>query len=315
MRNFVPAADEVYRLQTGKDPECLLAQKIFEQGHYAGRTQPTNTRQGIYAAAPSGYMLGSINSNDPVAMAAMLRRALDKWNAMTPFERRSSEDVDAKTAQVARPEARYPEGGLALRMFTRDLPRDNVPNDWRGKAWNQDFAWFRKEEVRSMLPAELKKGQKLEVPAPLIRRLARFNFIDIVRGQAPPYRDQDVVTAALTSEVVGVSGSVVDVVFKGATRTEAEGKWAIAGYRDMNNPQSQRAYLDLKLYGKAKFDTTTGRFRSFDLAALGVRYGATQYNGRHDDLGPAPIGFVLVKAGETSAERIAPAHYYAYGWR
>ena len=39
-RQFVPAADEVFRmqnLQTGTDPECRLFQKFAELGHYGGR--------------------------------------------------------------------------------------------------------------------------------------------------------------------------------------------------------------------------------------------------------------------------------------
>ena len=87
LKRFVVCADEVSRLQRGKDPECALAQKVFEQGHYAGRTQPTNTRQGIYATAPSGVMLASINSNDPQRVARMLQSALDKWGALSEAER------------------------------------------------------------------------------------------------------------------------------------------------------------------------------------------------------------------------------------
>lgn len=302
-------------MQVGKDPEALLAQKIFEQGHYAGRTQPSNTRQGIYAAAPSGFMLASINTNDPVAMAGMLRRALDKWNAMTPFERRSSEDVEAQAKQINRPEARYPEDGLVLRVFSRDLPRENMPKDWRGSAWNQDYAWFRREEVRSMLPVSIAPGQKQLVPAPLTRRLVRFNFVDNVRGQTPGFSDKDVVNAELTIEVASISGGVAELILRGSSRVEAVGRWAIAGYRDMNNPTDQKAYIDLKLYGRAKWRMETERITSLEMAALGVRSGATQYNGRTDDLGPASIGYALIKAGSTSAERVAPANYWGYGWR
>jgi hypothetical protein len=199
---------------------------------------------------------------------------------------------------VRRPEALYPEDGLVLRVFSRDLPRENLPKDWRGTAWNQDYAWFRKDEVRSMLPARLSTGERQVVPAALVRRLARLNFVDNVRGQTPAFNDKDLV-----------------VVFRGATRAETAGKWAVAGYRDMNNPTEQKAYIDLKLYGRGKFDIGSERFRSFEMAALGTRYGATQYNGRTDDFGPAPIGYALVKAGNTSAERVAPANYWSYGWR
>ena len=62
---FIPAADEVGRLQSGRDAECQLFQKIAEQGHYAGRTRPSFTRQGTYATTADGTFLASWNKNDP----------------------------------------------------------------------------------------------------------------------------------------------------------------------------------------------------------------------------------------------------------
>src|SRR5437016_2231892 len=87
--NFIPVADEVNRLQSGRDPECRLFQKVAEQGHYGGRP---GTRQGTYAATPSGILLASINSNDPARVAAMLERALAKWETLSRAERLLAED-------------------------------------------------------------------------------------------------------------------------------------------------------------------------------------------------------------------------------
>jgi hypothetical protein len=74
---FVPAADEVYRMQnlkTSTDPECRLFQKFAEQGHYR---RPGTTRQGTYCVSPSGVLLGSINSNDPQRIADLSYRTDD----------------------------------------------------------------------------------------------------------------------------------------------------------------------------------------------------------------------------------------------
>jgi hypothetical protein len=67
-----------------------------------------------------------------------------------------------------------------------------------------------------------------------------------------------------------------------------------------------------QLLGTAQYDTAKGRFISFELVALGYRWGATPYNGRADDLAPSPIGFAFTLAGNTAAERIPPAYYWAY---
>ncbi len=303
------------RLQRGKDPECLLAQKIFEQGHYAGRTQPTGTRQGIYATAPSGLMLASINTNDPQKMAAMLKRALEKWNSTRESERMQTGDPSAETVKLDRPEQRYPKDGLVLRVFSRDLPGEQQPSDWRADAWNQDYAWFRAEEARSLLPSDLRKGETAHVPEALIRRLARLNFVDNVRGQTIDYSNEDVKLAVLDSEVLSVAHGIVTVRFRGATRAEHEGIWALDGLKDTQGPAKHKIGMNLELFGSAEFDTAKSRFVSFEVLAVGRRFGATQYNGRHDDMEQAPVGFCLSLAGDTPAEHVAPAFYWAYGWR
>lgn len=288
---------------------------MFEQGHYAGRTVPTDTRQGTYATAPSGVMLASINTNDPAAMAGMLRLALNKWNSMPPTERMLTFDPASKKGEIRRPENSYPEDGLVIRVFSRDLPRDKKVEDWRAGAWNQDYAWFTKDELRSMLPAKIAPGEKARVPGALSYRLARLNFVDNVRGQTLAYDDQHIKTALLETEVLRRSGGIVTVRIRGATKAERDGEWAIAGFRDMNAPSRQKLGMSLKLYGTAQYDTVKNRFTSFEVVALGTRYGATQYNGRQDDLEPSPIGFFLTQAGTSAVEHVAPSFFWAYGWR
>jgi hypothetical protein len=308
------SADEVYRLQTGSDAEARLAQKIFEQGHYAGRVKPSSTRQGTYATAPNGVLLASANVNDPKGMAAMLRRALDKWNSLSPTERmQAGEATDEVLAR--RPEDWYPKGGLVLRVFSRDLPRDKAAQDWRADAWNQDYAWFTRDEARTMLPAKLAVGEKAEVPPNLLARLVRFNFVDNVRGQVPSFEEKDIQTARLQSEVVQIKDGVATLRLSGETKAKQEGVWSIAGYQDMDSPQTRRRGVSLKLYGTAKVDLKAMAFKGLEVVALGTRFGATQYNGRTDDAEAAPIGFLITQAGSTAAERVAPSFFGEYGWK
>src|SRR5262249_44593768 len=157
------------------DPECTLFQKMAEQGHYGGRP---GTRQGTYAAAPSGMLLASINSNDPARIAQMLERALAKWETLSREERLLPDDPQKQHPDPRRPERHYPKDGLVLHVFTRDLPRETPDTGWRGKAWNQDFAWFTKAEARQFLPAPAQAGQKRDLPASLIQRIARCHLVD-----------------------------------------------------------------------------------------------------------------------------------------
>jgi hypothetical protein len=311
MPHFVPVADEVHRLQTGSDAECRLFQKVAEQGHYGGRP---GTRQGTYAAAPSGVMLASINSNDPGRIAEMMQRALAKWGTLSREERLLPDQPEGRAAEVRRLERSYPEHGLVLRVNSRDLPRDNQVSGWRANAWNQDFAWFRKEEARQFLPEQPRAGAKHEVPAVLARRIARAHLIDNVRGQTRAFREQEVEKAQLTTEVLAVVGDVVWLRLEGESRTTAEGVWPVNDRWDARQPTSQQRGFEARLLGFARYNTRRERFVAFEMVALGSRWGGTQYNGRTGDLEPAPLGIAFTLAGNTPADQVAPAFLQAYGW-
>jgi hypothetical protein len=309
---FVSATDEVYRLQTGSDPECTLFQKMADQGHYGGR--PGSSRQGTYAAAPSGVLLASINSNDPGRIAALLRRALARWEKLPRKDRLLPKDPQGQSASVRRAERFYPKEGLVLHVYTRDLPRETPGEGWRGKAWNQDYAWFTKEEARQLLPRPLRVGQKQEVPAPLIRRIARCHLVDNVRGQTSPWAQRDLDKALLHAEVTAVTGNVVALRLEGQTRAAAEGNWPVRGYWDARRPGRQKRGFEARLSGKATYDVKKERFLTFELVAVGKRWGATQFNVRSGDPGPAPMGVLFTLAPDSPGCRIAPAFFRDYRW-
>jgi hypothetical protein len=47
LSSFVAWQDEVGGLQRARDAECRTYQAFCDSGHYGGRTEPTDTRQGI----------------------------------------------------------------------------------------------------------------------------------------------------------------------------------------------------------------------------------------------------------------------------
>jgi hypothetical protein len=295
---FVPAADEVYRLQnlkTGTDPECRLFQKFAELGHYR---RPGTTRQGTYCVTPSGVLLGSINSNDLRRIADLLEWSLAKWGTLTRQERLLPTDPRTQLADIQRPERHYPEGGLVLNVTSRDMPREKgmanpTRAGWREFAWNQDFAWFTKAEARQFVPPEAKVGKKQDLPVPLLHRLACAHLIDNVRGQTSPFEESQVKMARLSTEVTAVNGDVVSLRLEGETRTAMEGR--------------REHGLAIRLLGKAMFDLAKGRYRTFELVAVGSRWGGTQLNGRRGDTDAAPIGILFTLAADGRCERVAPA--------
>lgn len=308
---FVPVADEVGRLQSGRDLESRHFQLVAEQGHYAGRTVPTATRQGTYVLAPSGVLLASGNSNDPEVVAGMLREALAKW-ADLPEEERYLEDLPPAREAARRWETRFDDIALVLRVNSRDLPRD--PEDapgprrrggWHTHAWNQDYAWFNRDDLAALVPAEPVVGAVHEVPEPLVHRLARLHLVDNVRGQTVAYAEDAVQSASLSATVTKVEDGRITLAWTGATRTEQAG--------DSSRHDRDRGF-DAELLGHAVYDTDSESFVEFELVAIGSRWGATQYNGRRNDLGPAPMGIALTLASAERGDLVAPAFIFAYGW-
>jgi hypothetical protein len=306
MQGFVAAADEVNRLQRGGDAECKLFRGFCEEGHYGGRRLPTDTRQGVYAVTSSGRFLASINNNRAEVMAGMLAKALERYATMPRQERLLDEAGAAALGKATRRlEAHWPADGLVLRVTSRDLPPpagDSAPpaDGWWRQAWNVDFAWFRAEEARDLLPASPEVGAERELPQ-AADRLARCCLVDNVRGQTLPYRPAEVKEARLRAEVVAVSEERIELRLTGSTLAEATGEWARG--------------MQTVLRGRAVWDLEKKRFAVFELVARGRRWGRTQYNSRDNDTGARPIGFVFELCEDVPANRVAPAHLWDYGWK
>jgi hypothetical protein len=305
LQQFVPCVDEVWRLQNRQDPDCLHFQKYMEQGHMKG---VPNTKQGIYAATPSGLFLASTNTIDPGQMAQMLQRALDRWKTLSKKERLLSEDPKASAGLLQR--ATFPEDGLALKVYSRDLNRTDLPDDWRGKAWNIDFAWFRKAEVAQLLPKELTKGAAVEWPAALAQRLVRFHLVDNVRGQTDGYEDKEVQEASIKTEIAKVVKGLVHLKFSGSTRATTANAWPAAGAE----PPANTRGLQTQILGSGVYDPSKGKFTSLEIVAAGSRWGMTRFNFRENDQKRSGIGFVLKLVEDRPQDRVAPALVFRYGW-
>jgi hypothetical protein len=308
---FVPVADEVDRLQRGDDPECRFFRSFCELGHYGGRSEPSDTRQGVYMVAPSGRFLASVNSRRPADVLAAMQRALAAWEALPREERLLADDPSGERGELRRHEARFPVHGAALRVTVRDLPRDDAGGDWRAQAWNEDWAWVRPEEL-AVLATAPEGAASWPGPESLARRLARVQLVDFARGQTTPFRDEHVERAELTVTLEARADDVLELRLDGGSRTAQRGSWPVAGFEPALGDQSRG--LELEWHGRARYDTLERRFLSLELVAHGARWGGTQFTGRHDDLGSAPIGFVLELVELEPDQLVAPAHLWAYGW-
>lgn len=292
---FVPSTDEVSRLQSGRDPECLFFQEMANHGHYAQRP---GTRQGIYVCSPSGTFLASVNSNNPDRVLQMMREGLAAWDELPEGDRRLPAEGEIRPRH--RWEESYPAEGLIVKVTSRDLPEQCDPNAPCEEKWNQDHVWYSKQEARQWLGEDPQPGDVHQLPERLVARLARFHLVDNVNGQTPRFSRGGVQGSRISTQVVERTGPVVKLKLSGSTQgVAAEGWW-----------QSANGVVT-RLLGHATFDLEHEAFTDFEMVALGRRWGYTRFNGRRNDAEPGPLGYVFHLA-PPNGSRIAPAAISSY---
>lgn len=301
-RDFVPAADEVWRLQRDEDPEC----RWFRETVRGAPDPVAGSMQGTYVITPGGALLGRLNSTDPTRVLAMLDRALAKWRAL-PAPARAARAADAAQPR-RRWEDSYPERGLVLERFARDVGAS--PEAPPTRPVNRDTVWFAERELEGLVPARGEAGAARAVAAALTERLARFVFVDNVRGQTLPFARDAVREARLRSEVVAVEDGLWTLQLTGETTAETDGRDPAQGYWNSPRPWPRRVHV--RVAGRASWDPEARRFRRFDLVAVGARRGRTTFNGRgrEADGGEHGVGFLLRIA--PAGDRVAPTFVNLY---
>lgn len=288
------AADDVRAAKGSiKDP---AAAKIINTLMKDGSNTLPNMK-GIYALTPTGKLLAPSVGPHEQDILTMLPKALARWQAMDRKERLLPQDP-AKLAVAARAGQPHPEGGLILQIFSRDLPHEGGG----GGGGNQDFAWFKQDEVRSMIPTSKESGARHVVPEKLARRLARFHLVDNVRGlrgEGIQTGKADVKKAELVFVVKEVREGQLHLRIEGAVRTEyTVQKGADRGY-------------EARLLGRAVCDPARGEFTSFELVAVGARWG--ERPARKGGPEEAPLGFALRLVPPAEWATVVPPGQYRRG--
>jgi hypothetical protein len=300
-QHFVPVADNCSPLQTRRDEEGKFFRLIAEQGHYAGRTRPTTTRQGLYVATSEGKLLASVNSTSADRVLEMIQRAITAGK-LHPSNTGGAEQP-AVTAASGSLHRNYPENGLVLKMYVRDLAREN-PN-WRNTRMNFDYVWITKDEVKQFVPAGVRVGDQIPVATNIVTRLARCHLADTVRGECPPWNQTHIKASDLHLVVESVKDDLVRLRLEGHIRL-------VAPPSNEVNPYSKKAIdkergIDARLLGYLTYDRKKEAFGQVRMIAVGPRWGASVYNGRANDPGPAPIGFAFeIARDDRAVDRTPP---------
>ena len=296
----MPVAIDINHLMHQQDAEGEFFRHIAEQGHYAGRTRPSSTRQGLYVTGVDGDLVGSINSTRADDVVKLLRRGAARWNessADKPFRRSNKSD--------SRYVVSFPEGGMILRETMRDLP--SASNSRRKfDRHNFDHVWLTAEEKKNFMPSRLSVGHSWSISESTVKSLAAYHTIDQVRGEATPFSMEQVKEAVLSAEVVAVKGHRALVKLTGKIRnvkTPTGQRNPFNGYKVEQNISN-----NLKLRGWLIYDSAKKDFGSFRLLAAGQRSGSDVYNFRWDDRGPARIGFAFEMLEDIPSNRVRPKY-------
>ena len=293
---FVPTAhgdlpDDTKKLDV-KFMKEMIAQSVARGGP---------SFQGVYAVTPAGRLLASVATpNDDKAardVVRMMGEALAAWEKVPPAERVSPQFLSSEFDPLPEwaPQRKYPADGLVLGGLSRFLPHPRIPQIWSGFS-NFDYAWFRRDEMLGFVPTERQAGAKAEVPRELVERLARFHLWG-------PFAKDEVRRAEMTSTVTAVAGGVLVLKLEGAT---------VAGY---GGDRVAESAVETRLLGRARFDTSAGRFVEFELLGLGERRGCPPYwNLGAEAGGPWPVAFYFNLAPDNPTTRKSTPYYiWGYG--
>lgn len=285
---FIPAADEVWRLQRGGDAECRFFQRAVNGG---ALITDNGTRQGIYVMAPSGKVLARVNSLKPDRVLTMMETGLAAWDALPEEERHLATDANLEGEE--RWEDSRPQAGLLLSRIVRDLPPEGAADGTRATRWNRDTLWFSKEEVEQLVKAARDTpADWVPLPRPFARRLACFTFVDNVYGQCIPFDMQDLSHLQLEVRWEAEDDDSLHLRFRGQTLAVEDGAWQLGD--NLWKPKRMHPHaLETTLLGSGTFDLHSRSFTVFELLALGRRSGFTELNSRRFRPEPGGIGYLI----------------------
>lgn len=266
VRGFVPCAVDRLRM-TGT-----------ERGLLAG-TDP-NSESTIVVVSPEGKQLGWTESPNPTAVGDFLK------------QHSAAKQTGGRSAV---PSARIVDRRLAMRFVARDLPRTPVSDVPEARSVNYDYGWIPIADAVQLVPSILAVGSRAQMSKATFAAWGRLHFVDFVRGLTVSYDPDQVRIAELRSRISQVERDVVALRLSGNFVASATGEWSINGALDRATPTKQARGIDLNLLGRARFDTKQRRFLSFELVAVGKRWGGTAYNRRFGDLASQPIGFLVTQ--------------------
>jgi len=260
-------------------------------------------------------LLASSTCYESEKVVALLNDGWRSWTELSTAERLKPKSELVEQTVAGRPEDKYPDDGLVLRVTSRELPEKNL-DDERNRKWHRYYVWFNRDEVQSMLPRQWEKGEQTELPAELSKRIAALALLDKGRvdGFTRSFRDADVEAAKIELTVSSLDDSTISFQIEGHTSTKTRDAQAFVSNMPRHEDIPKHRGVRTEILGSATFDRDKQRFTQFEMVAVGKRFGGAYLGRSPDDWGEHPIGFSLVMGRPTPAEQLAPEFPERYPW-
>jgi hypothetical protein len=270
-KDFIAVAiDQAYERRQ-QDAEGDYWRRIVDQSPRKGTK---GTTQGLYVVAPSGELLLFNNNRHPEKVLRLTKQVA------RDFASSDRAKIKATAIDSGKVDTRYnpkpPEGGLVIRARAKVLGGYEATEDrWRKvmqSALSRDNLWVTGTEHDLLAKGEL--------PAKLVRRLARYHLVDNTRGEPPLWRDDEVRSLQVERTGDRIHGSVSLATKDGKRGFEAR----LLGFVEVEK----------------------GRITRFDLVADGMFWGEGRYTRRAPEgRFPFAVSFTLAD-GSDIADAIPP---------
>ncbi|MCI0456204.1 MAG: hypothetical protein L0Z62_04385 [Gemmataceae bacterium] len=297
---FIPVTGDDWYQRRRQDDEGAFFRKVAGQGPRKG--EGGSTQQGIYVLTAGGKLLAYRNHRDPAVMRGVLKQALRDFKNLPEDQRRAGA---VEVGEVGKVDNTYhrepPRGGVVLNAYTRILDRKDgsycvgTCKTKGGDKAARDHVWLTEAEWKSLIPANPRKGQTVEVSKVIVYRIARYHLCDNTRGEPPAWRKDQVRAAKIQLTVESVD--------EGKVKLRLDGSVLLSTHAD---PSRADRGFDVRLLGHLRYDTEKRSLERFDLVALGEHWGEGSFTrGARPGRTPLGVAFELTR-GETAADRVAP---------
>lgn len=273
--DFIPYAGNVEELQ----PQLGYSEFACQQWYMNMATQSKAlsmqgaTTQGTYIAGADGTVYSWKNASGISAQLHFMEQGMKAFKEHPPAQVAIPET--ALQAAFTRP-PRSSTSVVAIYSRIRPLP---ACADSRNRDLGRDYLWIYQDEVRQILRESEKFKVNQKIPQTLAYRIARYHFIDIVRGQPIFWQYSEVTKADFTLKKVSEAPEHPQFTFEGAIECHSSsGESGIRG----------------TISGKFTIDELSEKIVTFRAYGKSEAWGASEYTkmGAPKDHFPLVFGFI-----------------------